>query len=352
MLKLNISEKKRLNAIIAANRLIRSDDPERRRTFLREVEVLEFCGGIEVKGPASEFVPLLRSHLASLNPPRERLFIGNFLEYEETLSTEDAEFIRRLLETKPAGSNPMPESGNPGTKRNADRTILTEFDLNDMIAEFQKQLKRETGPFAFSFTVPERRFGERFIVERLFLEFAAKRRNRELFVAKPVALIEEDGRNSGYLLERLRGQLGGSVREWLEASDTRDLMLCIWNDDRPDAQMRQIADSFWRNVLECYAELLESRDQRLLVLWGNVRTETPVRIDLDRFCVLESPREFDPDQVERHWRIRLRDSGVDEATLAWCLRDLRNCEGRLLPTFHEMCAILKSINGGSSSHAY
>lgn len=350
MRKLTIQEKKRLNTIIAANRLVRSDDPERRRAFLREIEVLEFCEGLDLKLPTSDFVPLLRSHLASLNPSKERLFVQNFLEYEERLSPDDSDFIHKLIETEPVVSNPIQKSHDPAGRRKADNTILVKFDLTDMVGAFQKQLDPETGPFAFSFTVPERQFGERFIVARLLLEFAERRKHRECFEAAAATLCEEDAINPGYLLDRLRGELG-SVRGWLE-DKTRDLMFCVWNHDRPEAQMAKIASNFWQHVLDHYRPILTSRNQRLLVLWANVGTREQISINMDRFFLLERPQNFDPEQVEAYWQSELEVFKMDDSILSGHLRCLQNKNGHLITTFHEMRAILKSINGGSSSHAY
>lgn len=354
MLILSIPEKKKLNKIIGANRLVASDNPDNRRAFLIELEVFEFCGGLDLKAPTPDFVSLLRTHLASLDPPREREFIQNFLEmYEDELSEPQRAFLNEILSRKPDDPEPEAEPESSGGKAaRADRSILIKFDLDEMASEFRKQLRFENGPFAFSLSAPDSHVGQFFYAERFAEELSIKREKKPKL--KSVRLFEQDRLKNDHLLDRLRWEFKCSIREWFQKNPNLDLMVFARNEDSSgiDAgEMFEIVTDCWSVVMERHADLLGKQNQCFVIFWCNVGLDSerklipPVQIEAERFFLLNSPDRFDLGQIEIHWSSKLMGKvGLDEFTTNLHVKTLLECNGDVKATYTQMCEILNKLN--------
>jgi len=356
MLILSIQEKKKLNKIIGSNRLVSSDNPDNRRAFLIELEVFEFCGGLDLKAPTADFVSLLRTRLAALDLPRDREFIQNFLEmYEDELSETQRAFLDEILSRKPEDPEPEAEAeSSGGNTAKADRNILIKFDLDEMASEFRKQLKLENGPFAFSLSAPATDVGQFFYAERFAEELFMKREKRPKL--KRIRLFRKDALKHDHLLDRLRGEFKCSIRDWLHKNPELDLMVFARNEDTSgiDAdEMFEIATGCWRIVMERHAGLLEEQDQCFVLFWCNVGIP-PVQIEAKRFFLLNSPDRFDLGQIEKHWSSQLKKkAGLDEYNTNLHVQTLLDCQGDVKATYSQMCVILNELNQASGGvHAH
>lgn len=309
-----------------------------------------------VAGNSDEFVPSDSAHLGFPRAHCETID-GGHLDIVKPKSADNlavrivAKGLReRRIQKKTGGDRESESDGQiRREKKLADKSIIIDFDLTEMVAKFLEPLEMKPGPFAFSLSAPASHVGQQYYAKRLKKDFSLFRDEAPL--DETVILGKRDAEKPDYLLDRLRNLLGGSIQAWIKEKRLRDLMVFAWNYDFPDETMEAIISKCWNSVMDRYAGLLEDRCQYFVLVWGNVK-QNPIAIQADRFHVLPCPEVFTQAQLKTHWQSRLERLGLDALTVSRFMGELTDSDGDIVRSHDIMRQIISKINGGSSSYAY
>ncbi len=354
MKKLSLKEKKRLKQILERDSLISSDDPARRKSLLRELEVWEECDGkFDMKAVTSEFVTLLTTTLeAELNPSGQSMlwrFICNYAEmYGDKLPPADCSFIEGLC-SQPGNARPeleMRVSHSMTGKAPPDKSIIIDFDLGEMELAAVTALQPLTGAFGFFLSVPCEHICRSYIIERLSKLIERKcERNVERY---NVYVKADDIDDPTGPLKRLEQELNSPISDWFNDNSPVALMVCVWSYDA--MPIETIVSQCWKKILESYGDSLIQKAHTLVITWVSVNGAA-VHLDAARFQTLALPEQFNGDEIRAHFKQRLKNVGLDDLSIQWVLDKIMEYGGHVRQTYGMMGDTIKQIQRGVFSNA-
>lgn len=343
MIKLEISQKKRLKQILENHPLIRSDDAGSRRVLLQELDVCKVCqNGLDLKASTDIFVSHLTTRLETEKASDGRACLWHFLNsfnemYGDRVSREDRAFIEELIHSDDSFSE-RKLSRSDGSL--IDKSIIDEFDLEDIEEAVIQVLRPRTGAFAFSLNVPDTHFCRMYVIERM--KNVIKRKCGRKVEQKDVSILPNDCDNPISPISRLEAYLDSSILEWFNTLP-HALLVCLWNHHA--IPLENIFTECWRKIQEeCAGTIAEQA--HTLVLFSVSVNGPAVRLDDDRFRMLQLPIRFEEKEISAHFKPRLETAKINEFTIRWAIKEIMKGGGELFDTYGLMADIIKRLQGG------
>lgn len=210
--------------------------------------------------------------------------------------------------------------------------VIVSYGLYALVSEF---IIRVNYGKASAFTV-EGDFAvlRGYIIERLFQEF--KRR-----VSSPTKLLDlsldaqDVAEGKDILLKVMSRNTCNKLIDLFTRDPKTHLMLVIWCHAIAQEQIQAVSVSFWKEVEEHVAPLLQMQNRSFVLIIAKVgREESPYQIDA--FTTLHIPLQFDLSDVLPWLCGRLEGLYIERSDIDYCLTRVRDQRGDIVRTYHEL----------------
>jgi hypothetical protein len=270
---------------------------------------------------------------------REKL---EFLRREEAITSNAAVKFELRKQIEEAESKIRELRGEPiagSTRFKLDKSLLVEFDLAELTAEFVRRCVYE-GPVSFAVTSQDSTVLREYVVERILLELRRKTgrpNHRQTISLGPRSLA--DGAQG--LIARMSGRPDGRILDLLSNEVAADLVFVVWSPSVPESQMREYAAACWREIEDPVRNALQNKGRSLVLIWISLQDEP-----LAGFHLLQVPDTFDTGELCPWLRGRLRAGGVPDDRIDVYLDRLAEHEGHPLGTWQALNDIVTDLQGG------